>query len=212
MLFPVGHRIGPQHRPAETDEPAEQVRRGATFHPLTDQQFAVWALAHGSPDAIRTNTPWRRRSVVELAGVGGVTTAAEIVAELIEQGLLVEVTPGADDALEFARSHRVMPLMLGLGNSAAEPALFGIGFVRQPVLQVTHPIYDVWQWSTMDDTLWATCQSAADVARRAGSGEPDYTDPARLLTGFLGALHALLVANAACLDVDFRLRAPDEVV
>jgi len=200
LIFPVGHYVGAQYRVPESGDATQQVRRGAVFHSLTDEQFTVWTLGHGSTEAVRNEMRWQRPSIEELAKAGGLTEAGGIIEELIELGLLVEVT--ADTELEFAERHRIVPLMLGLGNSADEPDLFGIGFLNQPVLQVAHAIYDLWQWSTMDDTLWATCENAADVARRGGF---EYTEPAKLLTGFLGSLHALLITDAAYVDVDFRL-------
>lgn len=132
--------------------------------------------------------PWCRESIEELSGSDD---AAELIDELLQLRLLVEV----GEPEEFARTHRVVPTMPGLGNSVDDPTLFSIGFFNQPMLQVTLPVYDIWQWSTMDDTLWATCENA-----RHASG-----DDADLLTGFLGSLHALLCAGAAYVDVEFRL-------
>jgi hypothetical protein len=207
LLFPVGHYVGIQHRIDAASAP-RQVRRGATFHDLTEEQFAVWAAAHGSEAAIENDIPWQRQSVEQHPLVAGLDRASEIIDDFLAGGLLVEVTPSDDQAIVFARSHRVVPLMLGLGNRRDEPDMFGIGFLNQPVIEVSHPIYDLWQWSAMDDSLWATCENAADVARRAGSTDPESLDPARLLTGFLGSLHGVLLANAACLDIGFRLEWP----
>jgi len=207
LLLPVGHYVGIQYRIGAAGAP-RQVRRGATFHDLTEEQFAVWAAAHGSADAIENDVPWQRQSVERHPSVAGLDGASEIIEGFLAEGLLVEVTPSHDQAIVFARSHRVMPLMLGLGNRADEPDVFGIGFLTQPVIEVSHPIYDLWQWSAMDDSLWATCENAADVARRAGSTDRESLEPVRLLTGFLGSLHAILLANAACLDIDFRLTWP----
>ena len=212
LLLPIGHYVGARHRAPDATEAAQefsqQVRRGAAFHDLTSQQFTVWTLAHGSPEAIQNEVAWRRQSVEELAKLTGLVGVASLVEGLIGMRLLVEIAPGTGPALDFAKTHRVVPLMLGLGNTADEPGLFDIGFLNQPILQVTHPIYDLWQWSAMDDTLWATCESAADVARRGNYADPDSADPDKLLTGFLGSLHALLVTNAACLDIAFRLDHP----
>ncbi len=205
LLLPVGHSVGALYRISGPSAP-HQVRRGATFHELSDDQFAVWSAAHGTPDTIEDGRAWNRRAVETDARVAG---GAGLVDQLLGLGLLAEVTPGTEQALEFARSHRLVPLMLGLGNSSDEPDMFGIGFLHQPVMQVSHPVYDLWQWSTMDDTLWATCENAADVARRAGATEPDSIDPAALLTGFLPTLHALLLPHAAYLDTYFRLAWPD---
>lgn len=184
------------------------MRRGATFHELSDDHFAVWSAAHGTPDAVDDERPWHRQAVEADPRVAGHTGGADLVDQLLGLGLLVEVTPGTEQALEFARTHRLVPLMLGLGNSSDEAGMFGIGFLHQPVMEVSYSIYDVWQWSTMDDSLWATCQNAADVARRAGATQPESIDAAALLTGFLPALHALLVPHAAYLDTYFRLGWP----
>ena len=208
LLLPIGHYTGARHRVLEPGDVPQQVRRGATFHDLTGQQFTIWTLAHGSPEAVQNEVAWRRRSVEELAKLTGLTGVADLVDEMITTGLLVDVAPGTDQALDFAKTHRVTPLMLGLGNTADEPWLFDIGFLNQPILKVTHAIYDLWQWSAMDDTLWATCESAADIARRAESTDPEKTDPGKMLTGFLPSLHALLLSNAACLDINYRLGRP----
>ncbi|HVX46880.1 MAG TPA: hypothetical protein VHC49_23510 [Mycobacteriales bacterium] len=194
LILPVGHQVG-----ADAGRAVHQIRLGPAVHSLTPPQYAVWTLAHGTPDVLGTESRWQRDSVQDLAPDDGSIDA------LLDLGLLVEVAPDSEQALEFARTHRIIPLMLGLGNSPDDPSLFGIGLLHQPVLKVTHPIYDLWQWSTVDDTLWTTCENAADVARRAGSVDPELTEPHRLLTGFLGSLHALVLAGAACIDIPVRL-------
>jgi hypothetical protein len=207
LLFPVGHYLGVHHR---LSQPAavRHVRCGATFHDLNEDQFAVWVAAHGTPEAIEENVAWHRESVPAHPRVAGLTHVSALIDQLLGMGLLVEVVPGTDQAIEFAKSHRLVPLMLGLGNSGNRPDVFGIGFLHQPVLEVSFGIYDLWQWSTMDDSLWATCENAADVAQRAGSGDAASTDPVRHLSGFLPSLHSLLLPNAAYLDTSFRLSWP----
>jgi hypothetical protein len=207
LLLPIGHYVGVQHRTGPAGA-TRQVRRGGTVHDLTDDQFAAWKLAHGTADAVANQTAWHRDSVEEQARAAGLGGAASVVDDLLEAGLLVEVGPEGQDPVGFATSHRLVPLMLGLGNSSEEPNLFGIGFLHQPALLVSHAIYDVWQWSTMDDSLLATCENAVDVARRAGYSEPEFVDVPTLLSGVIASLHALLFANAAYLDIGFRLRWP----
>lgn len=51
LIFPIGHQIGPRYTPGGT-EIAMRVRRGVSFHELTDRQAAVWRLAHGVAEAI----------------------------------------------------------------------------------------------------------------------------------------------------------------
>lgn len=202
LIFPIGQQVGARYQAGQLLA-TQQVRCGGTFHDLTEQQAEVWQLAHGVPAEIDQQIPWQRSSIEERLGGAG-----PIIDELTGLGLLVEATPGTVRAEEFAKAHRLVPLMLGLGNSAADPDTFGIGFLGQPMLQVSHPIYDVWQWSTMDDSLWNTCENATDVARRAGSTDAEVTETSRLLTGIIGSLHALLASSAAYLDVGFRLNWP----
>jgi hypothetical protein len=206
LLFPIGHYVGVHYRVNDTSPP-RQVRRGGTIHELSEDQFAVWSAAHGLPDAIENGVAWQRHSVEEHPRVAGRTGTPEIIDQLLGTGLLAEAGAAAD-ALDFARSHRVMPLMLGLGNRPDQVDMCGIGFLNLPAIDVSFAIYDLWQWSAMDDSLWATCVNAADVARRAGLTDPQSIEPTQLLSAFLGSLHALLLANAACLDIDFRLDWP----
>jgi hypothetical protein len=208
LLFPVGHYLGVNNR-LDATAPQQQVRRGATFHGLTEEHYAIWAAAHGTAEAIENDVPWQRQSIAAHPRVIGLARVDELIDELLGMGLLVEAAPGTDQALAFARSHRLVPLMLGLGNSGRKPGVFGIGFLRQPVVEVSFGIYDLWQWSSMDDSLWATCENSAEVARRS---KVESLDPVELLTGFLPTLHALLLANAACLDTYFRLRWPEGVL
>jgi hypothetical protein len=208
LLVPIGHYVGAVYQDGERGV-RRQVRRGATFHDLTDDQFAIWSAAHGTQQAVQAGVAWQRRSVEEHPKVAGLAGAGGLIDEMLDIGLLAQVTPGRDQILEFARSYRLVPLMLGLGNSPDDPDMLDIGFLHQPVLSVSYPIYDLWQWSTVDDSMWATCENAADVAQRSGYTNPAYVDPSRLLTGLLRSLHALLVARAAYLDIGFRLNWPD---
>jgi hypothetical protein len=208
LLLPVGHYVGVQYRGIAGDPGRRQVRRGGTFHDLTEDQYALWALAHGTPEAIQDEVTWHRGLVEEHARATGPAEPAVVIDELLDLGLLIELTSGDGQALELATRHRLVPLMLGLGNSPDEPDLFGIGFLQQPIVQVSHAIYDVWQWSTMDDSLWTTCQNAAEVAHRSGATAPAFTDPTMLLDGVISALHTLLFTNAACLDIGFGLSWP----
>jgi hypothetical protein len=208
LLLPIGHYVGAIYQDGARGL-RRQVRRGATFHDLTDDQFAIWSAAHGTQETVQAAVAWQRRSVERHPQVAGVAGAGALIDEMLDNGLLAEVRPGRDEVLEFARSHRLVPLMLGLGNSTDDADMFDIGFLHQPALSVSYPIYDLWQWSAVDESVWATCESAADVAERSGYTHPDYIDPRRLLTGLLRSLHALLVARAAYLDISFRLNWPE---
>lgn len=116
---------------------------------------------------------------------------------LVSRGLLASVT----DPVAFARTHRLLPLALGLGNTPDEPWLFSAGPLDQPVAVMTGALYDLWQWAHLAPDLWTACVEAAAVAVEAGTTDTDQTDPAAVLDGALAALPTLLSARVACFDV-----------
>jgi hypothetical protein len=105
------------------------------------------------------------------------------------------------DPVAFASGHRLLPLALGLGNTAEEPWLFSAGLLYQPMVAMTGPLYDLWQWAHLSPDLWSACREAAAVALQAGVSAPEQTDPAQVLAGALETVPQLLAAKVACFDV-----------
>lgn len=149
-----------------------QVRVGTEIEDLTEALYATWRAAHESP-------------------VEGP------VEELLDRRLLASTA----SPVEFASTHRLLPLALGLGNTPEEPGMFTAGLLYQPVAAMTGPLYDLWQWAHLSPDLWSACREAAAVAAGAGVTEPDQTDPARILSGTLASVSQLLAARVACFDV-----------
>jgi hypothetical protein len=145
--------------------------------------------------------PWSRRQVVAHAETAGLRDPARILAGLVADGLVVETLPETEHSVEFAEAYRLVPLMLGLGNTAEEPDRHGIGFFGQTALTVRGPHYSVWEWSHLDGNLWAGCRAYADTAIQAGITDPEQTIPERVLTDILGILQALLASGTAYLDL-----------
>lgn len=189
-LLPVGHDLGTHHGGDGDGGPVRQVRVGAEVVELDGARFAAWHAAHGT------------------AGVDGQVAAVEESAlravhgdhpvdELLACRLLARSAP----ALEFAEHHRLVPLALGLGNTAEQPYLFSVGLLYQPLVTMTGALYDLWQWAHLSPDLWWACRELAEVARRAGLTDPAQTEPDQVLTGALGSLSQLLAARVACFDV-----------
>lgn len=108
LLFPIGHCIGAYYDlPVSTDH-FFQVRVGPDVIRLTDEQFAIWGLAHGVPDRA-PDQPWTRQTVLTAARRAGIAQAEEVLDSLVKDYLLVETTPGTDSAVDFARRHRLIP-------------------------------------------------------------------------------------------------------
>jgi len=175
-----------------------EIRLGAKVHECSDHELAAWAFAHGPPEG--AEPPWTGAALVRhMAGVG-IPDPEPIVAGLQGRGLLAELAPGSDDATAFARAHRVVPSMHGLGNSADEPWLYSIGLLDHEVVRVDRPVFELWAWSGTEPDLWHACESFATGEVAAGGTEPEVTEPTRVLAGFLGTLHGLLGVQAAYLD------------
>lgn len=199
LVFPIGHCIGASYDPAEPTEHSFQVRVGADVIRLDDARFAIWGLAHGLPER-PLEQPWGREGVLDAARRAGVPWATRVLDALIEDHMLCETTAGTDSALDFARRYRMIPLMLGLGNTAEEPLLYSVGMVGQPVVAMSAMAYDLYEWAHMDSSIWLACEGAAATAVRVGVEDPDATDPVHMLDALLGTLHVLLSPNAVCLD------------
>jgi hypothetical protein len=116
---------------------------------------------------------------------------------LVARRLLASAT----DPVQFASTHRLLPLALGLGNTDDEPWLFSAGLLYQPMVAMTGPLYDLWQWAHLSPDLWSACREAAAVAVQAGLTDEEQTDPAQVLAGALETLPQLLAARVACVDV-----------
>lgn len=198
LLLPVGHDLGALYPEAGSDRRRQQVRVGAEVFELADAEFAIWLLAHGIDDQDRPTrtslTAAAQRLGVETAGLGAT------VDRFTADGLLVEVEPGGESAVEFAEVHQLIPLMLGLGPDAEQPWLQTIGLLNQPIVQVSNAMYDVWAWSQLAPQLWTGCHDAAMVARQVGVTAPEEVDPRHVLTGVLQNVHALLCVRAAYFD------------
>jgi hypothetical protein len=170
-LVPVGHDLGVFHDGLGGH--TQQVRVGATIHELSDDQYATWTAAHDG------------------------AVAAGSADDLLARGLVASTA----DPVEFASGHRLLPLALGLGNTPDEPWLFSAGLLYEPVVAMTGPLYDLWQWAHLSPDLWSACQEAAAVAVQAGMTDTEQTDPSEVLAGALATMPQLLAARVTCFDV-----------
>ena len=205
LVFPIGLLVGTFHNAAPARHHHE-IRLGAKVHECTDSELAAWAFAHAPLEGVEEEpagdgpAPWTAAALVRhLAGLD-IPDAASLVAGLLGRGLLAELVPGTESATAFARSHRLVPSMYGLGNSADEPWLYSIGLLGHEVIRVDRPVFELWAWADTEPDLWRACESFATEEAAAGGTEPDVTEPERVLAGFLGTLHGLLSVQAAHLD------------
>ncbi|WP_157630450.1 hypothetical protein [Kribbella catacumbae] len=193
LIFPIGHCLGTHYSGGDPDDHVQQVRLGGEIVELTDHEFAVWSLAHGLVDEPEVVPgPWDRACVEDAFADSGVSNAAELVDQLLTRSLLAEVDVDSPAAADFARQHRLLPLHLGLGNSAKYSTMFAAGTTEQPLVGMTKTLYDMWLWAHLAPNLLAACEE------RATSDSPDALG---LLTAALTTMHSLLAPSAACLDL-----------
>ncbi|MGH3715915.1 MAG: hypothetical protein ACRDT4_21010 [Micromonosporaceae bacterium] len=200
FLFPIGHYIGAYH--PGTDEPLayHTVRIGRTPTRLTsDAEFTLWALSHGltGDDAVR---PWGRDEVLRVAERERVDQAPRLLDELIGEDIIIEVAAGTPDAIEFAKAHRVVPLMFGIGQTSEDPPRNGIGLGSQVVLEVTNMAYELWRFGHLAGDLWQFAQLHSEALGATAGLPREMTQPDQLLLGFFWELQRMLAHNVVYLD------------
>ncbi|NUS00603.1 MAG: hypothetical protein HOV67_35720 [Kribbellaceae bacterium] len=173
LMFPIGHSLGTYHT---AEDRVRHVRLGTEIVRLTDEEFAVWSLAHGLPD---DRSPWERGRVVDLLTRHQIPDGID---QLLAKGLLAEVDLESPE--DFAARHRLLPLHLGLGHTPEVPLVFRAGTTELPLTAMTEAMYGLWLSSHLSSNLLIACKEH----------EVD-------LSAVLGSLHALLSPNAACLDL-----------
>ncbi|MFG1922445.1 hypothetical protein [Cryptosporangium sp. NPDC048952] len=162
-LFAAGHSGGPFHRFLDSAYVAHLVRVGAEDHSLDEGEARIWEITR----AATRDRLWNRASVAAAAVGEGVPDAGRRLDALIERGLVVEVHPGTERALAFARAYRLQPLLHGL---AERTDLFEYGLPGRPRVAVsTDRTALLWrtagQWPSLWDAVTAVSASYAEVGQ-----------------------------------------------
>jgi hypothetical protein len=200
LIFPMGHYLGVNFPAAGSDADFHVVRIGWDVYKLRgDEEMAVWALAHGLPDAGGEEmAPWTRGAVEAAARAGGRRNVAGAIDELMAQDLLIEVMPGTQDAIEFASVCRTRSLLIGLGNTPEDPLHHGISASEYPSpVRVDGFTFELWKWGHACDSVWHACHVMAAAGDPA---DPDQVDPERVLDRCLRSVQMLLAYGAIYLD------------
>jgi hypothetical protein len=172
-VFPVGHGAG-------LESEHHVIRVGRTAEHLSEPEFGVWALAHRS-----TTVP----ELVAECRAADIDDAEQHLDALLSRGVLTQV----DDATEFARRYRLLPLFAGFGNRPDDLERFAIGVPGlEPQALVSATTYELWQWGWVAPSLWAHCEVLATI------GEPG--TPGAQLDEVLDGVAALLSDFVAVLE------------
>jgi hypothetical protein len=193
-VFPVGHYLGPFFPGQGADVDGHRVRLGHELVSLNSPtEFPAWALAHGLPGSTRT-ARWTRRSVEAAVREQTGADSGGVVADLLRDGVLVEVGDGATDPAVFARRYRFRALLVGLGASRERPELFHIGLTGQPLATVDGRAFEFWEWAPLHTTVWDAWQAAGAVETALGGTAP-------VVDEALDRLQVLLAAGCGYLDL-----------
>ncbi|ONI92867.1 hypothetical protein ALI22I_01435 [Saccharothrix sp. ALI-22-I] len=189
LVFPVGHYAGERH-----PEGTHGVRVGRDVHELTEDEFGVWVLSHGSGRVGRG--AWTAADAVSLAEEAGLADPTGAVERLAAAGVLALV--GEGDVPGFAGRYRLEALLVGSGNTAADPDRHGVGIPGLPPVAVLDTgSHELWQWGPVAPSLWHVHAARAEVAVRLD--EPRGGD--ELWEDLVGDLRVLLINSCAYLDV-----------
>jgi hypothetical protein len=199
LVLPLGHAMGPFHQRRGTPPAYWVVRLGWDSPLLPDQATAqVWTLAHGVPGHAGA---WTSGELCRAAREAGVDDPETVLAALVERELVAEVTPGTPAAAEFAGTHRVQSLLLGLGELPDQRGMDGIGLLGMPALaRVPLGTYEFWQWGHLWPTLAEAAAGLAEMAEQSPDHAPEEADPDQVLDRILRELHQLLSVRAVYLD------------
>jgi hypothetical protein len=168
------------------------VRRGHDLVSLDPEPGRLWLDAHGSPDVVEETA--LTRSV--LLGRSPVSADAAY-RQLLDNGLVMEVDPDGSTALDFARSHRLLPAAHGMGNRPDQPTRFMAGFRPDHIVGFSWYLYRLWRKGVVEPTLWDACRALAAHDRCVR----DSVDEHDLRTFLLREVHVLLHTRAAYFDV-----------
>ncbi|MGH3545845.1 MAG: hypothetical protein ACRDPW_07965 [Mycobacteriales bacterium] len=197
IVLPVGHLLGPFFTNADDEVPESvDLRVGGELSSLPPEAYLVWAAAHGDPQQVAT-APMTKAATLERAGVV-LDQPGRAYRELVSRGLLVEVGAGKRGQREFAERHRVLPLVMGLGNSFQRPEEFVIGMVGSPVMTLPGSVFSVWMFGHQYPTLWQTCENVAMSAAATLGGQS--VGPARVLADVVALLPLLVSTGCGCVD------------
>jgi hypothetical protein len=202
LVFPVGQYGGAVRRPAEGGTGAEPVvahtvRRGDLVVTLPRRMAMIWIAAHGRL-AETGITTWTR-SVVLDQGAAGLTPQDQGVTYgyLLGFKLVAEVDPDGPDAVEFARTHRLLPSAFGQGNTSEEPFRFRVGHPPSRTAMLGWNEMRLWRDGHQEPSLWDACLTRAAAEERAGYP----LEPETMLGNTLRALHVMLTLRLTYIDV-----------
>lgn len=205
-LLPIGQYAGQFFSSAQQTDPAyHEVRLGAEFVRLTSTEHATWAVAHNDPELLADGGQPNRAAIETSMRQLGFADIAEPLHNLQKLGLIAAVVPVGALLREFAQRYRIVPQVLGLGNTADDLDNCLVGTPGEPRLSLSFQTYQVWLASEQHRCLWEACEHVATTFQAAGAAQgsspaAQVTAPA-LLHECYRTLPILIAAGCSYLDL-----------
>ena len=192
QLYAVGQQLGVRFDPVTGRSDGWEIRVGDDIVTLpADETLTVWLLCHGRLDA-DGSVRRTQADVLAESAVSGIEEAPEILSALIELGAVARVLGDPASLADLARTHRVEPMMVGLGNAPEQPESFALGVPPADVHAVlSAEVMRVWLNTHLAPTLLQAVTDEAEVS----DGDPD-----AVLAETIDAISELLAVGAIYLD------------
>lgn len=200
LVFPIGHYAGV--RPDLGD--VHQVRRGWSPETLSQDEFAVWVLAHDVASESSVAGLMRLAEDSEIAGPD------RLVRALLDRGLLATASLGPTESTAkhaFAQQHRIGSLLTGFGDAETTPGVYSVGVPgTAATVALDAEAYEMWVWAPLSPTLWSF--AAAQAAMLTELHGP--TETADVVDDVLRTTRVLLTSTCGYLDLSVS-RAHEEI-
>jgi hypothetical protein len=212
VIVPVGLAMGPRYRYAQPPDPQPvcyDIHLGVEAEELTVDEAAVWAAAFVDPKRHSRLEVSRDALIAYLTSAPKpLTTAVEVVGNLLERGLLMEFDPEEQGQVEEVfRRHHLLPLAEGLGSTPEEPHLYRIGYGGKALVALPSRVYTQWSYAFLHPNLWEACAYFADDSEYVTAGG----DPLGLTTAGIAhdvAVNLPMMIATSCAFLDPVARIP----
>jgi hypothetical protein len=197
LVVPVGQYGGAVREQSVVGPVGHAIRRGPMVFTVPPQPATLWMEAHGRRADIG-GTAWTRSTILDRrADEMALAEAETAFGHLAVLHLIREFTPDGPEALEFARTHRLLPAAHGLGNTSDDPFRFLVGHPPHRTARLEWNEMRLWRDGYQEPSLWDACLARVAAEERVGYA----LDPGRLLVSTLGSLHLMLALRLTYVDV-----------
>ena len=186
LLVPVGMPLGffSLATPSELGDEVAEIRHGHMRHQIAPALYEFWA---------QTANLCTRTGVRRWATEQDIANIEVALADLVELGLVVELSSVPEQNGNVLRTHRLLPLGYGLGNTSEDRAAFYVADQHGEVIHVMSAFsYGVWSLSDGYLSVQDACETAATLF---GVHMSD------ALHHFADDLSAMVAGGAAILDL-----------